>query len=251
MPDTAPEPPVASLFHSHAMAFLAPAPLICSAPSSTLTSPWRTSRTPPPRPLHAPPLPRAAPRMIAAEPATATELSLHAIQLQSYVRGHKSIFRPGRGFNSTTITLFRKNDTGRSYTPLEELSTNAAMLPGGAVAAQMLMKHDELLRVALAAAVETAPEISRDDTLQDVFNHDVTFMLRVISYGAACQASDFIHENNMGLMKLLHAEVGIPHSAISNAILAVKKEILQTINEQHLILSTAECFDVVADFMAA
>lgn len=191
------------------------------------------------------------PRMVAVEPTkTGTVLSQHAQDLMSYVRGHKSIFRAGEDFDSTQVTLFRKNDTGRSFTPLDELATNAHVLPGGSVAAMLLVQKDEFTKIALSAIEKQSPHIMDDDTLYGILEYDLIVLLRTISYGAACQVTDFIHDNNMGVMKMLHDEAGIPKDSIPTAIIAVKEAVLSQIAEADLIDSTGQCFDVVHDFFS-
>lgn len=189
--------------------------------------------------------------MIATEhQQTATELSIKARELLSYVRGHKSIFRPGQGFNSTQVTLFRKNDTGRCFTPLDELATNARMLPGGSVAAFMVVQEDQLVETAVNAAYAVADNIKSDDTLTEIISFDLRYLLRVISYGAATKSTNFIYENNLGMMKMLHREVGLPSVADVAGLKAAKDAVIAQITDSSLVDSTAACFDVVIEFLS-
>lgn len=191
---------------------------------------------------------RAATRMIATEPmtdvSTKTELSDQALVLISYIRGHKTVFQPGEGFISTTTTLFKKNDTAHTFTPLDELETNKHVLPGGEVAAFMVSQKDDLMSTALQAA-ERIKSISSDDVLLDIFQYDMFALLRVISYAVASGSMDFLHENNVNIMKLLHEDVGIPPSVVPSALNAVKDFVLANISDSTVAKSTATCFDIV------
>lgn len=201
---------------------------------------------------------RAVTRMIAAEPivetSTKTELSDHALTLNSYIRGHKFVFQPGDGFSATTSNLFKKNDTARVFTPLDELETNDLHLPGRAVAAVMVSQKDALIDLALSAAEDHLPTARSDETMSDILSYNIDTLLRAISYGAACQSSDFLHLNNVGIMKLLHEDVSISHATISAALSAVKKYVLAHVSEvaddASVVESTAECFDIVIDALA-
>lgn len=192
---------------------------------------------------------RAATRMIATEPMTdvplKTELSDNALVLMSYIRGHKSIFRPGKGFTSTTTTLFKKNDTARLFTPMDELETNKAVLPGGEVAGFMVSRKDDLMSTALQAAESVSSSISSDDVLLDIFKYDMTALLRAISYGVATGSSEFLHENNITIMKLLHDDVGISELVIPSALNAVKDFIVANVSDPSVAKSTVNCFEIV------
>lgn len=188
--------------------------------------------------------------MIAAEPKAPTKLSKRATELLSYLGAHKSIFRPGTGFNSGTATFFRKNDTGRSFAPLDELATNAHLLPGGPVAASMLVQIDDLIETCYQSALSNFPALEADQVLKDIFQNDVRSLLRIVSYGAACQTTDFIHENNLGMLKLLHEELGFPTGLVADAVRVAKDEVLNQVNDASLVENTAECFDVVIAFMS-
>lgn len=226
------------------MAFVTPTPL-AQARRTTF------SRTSSRRPGVTRSIRRPTPRMIATEPQkTSTELSVRALELLSYVRGHKSIFNPGVGFNSTQATLCRKNDTAYAFTPLEELATNAYMLPGGSVAAFMVVQEEELVDVATKAAFKTAKTIQNDEKLSEIVSYDFRSIIRVVSYGSACKSVDFIHANNLGMMKMLHKEVGIPAEADVTGLEAAKEAVLAQITDSTLVDSTAACFDTVIAFMS-
>lgn len=189
-------------------------------------------------------------RMIATEPvleeATKTELSDRAITLISYIRGHKSVFQPGRGFTAASTTLFKKNDTARQFTSMEELVTNDYTLPGGQIAAIMVDQKDDLLLTAMDAAESVMPSAKTDETIIDILHYDISALLRAISYGAACQSLDFLHENNVNMMKALHDEAGIPSIVVPTAINAVKDVVLEQVSDRIVAETTAVCFDVVS-----
>eukprot|EP00177_Eucheuma_denticulatum_P003857 GFKZ01006982.1.p2 GENE.GFKZ01006982.1~~GFKZ01006982.1.p2 ORF type:complete len:225 (+),score=41.80 GFKZ01006982.1:255-929(+) len=203
-----------------------------------------------------------SPRMIATEPtttpstkatppSTATDLSTVATTLLSYVRGHKSIFRPGRGFNSTHATLFRKNDTGRLLTPLDELATNAHVLPGGSVAAVMLVQEEDIVTKALAAMGGEIGGLETGSVVSEILEFDLRYMLRVISYGIASGSEDFLHENNWGMMKMLHREVGIAVAVDVKGLRVARDVVVSHVSDQALADLTTRCFDVVIAFMEA
>lgn len=226
------------------MAFITPTPVALSRQNALSTS----KRVSFPAARHAPR--PALLRMVATEPATTTTtLSLKARELLSYVRGHKSIFHPGDGFTATHCALFRKNDTGRCFTPLVELATNAHMLPAGSVAAMMVVQEDSLVETAVEAVFEKYPMLRDDETLLEIVSFDLRYLLRVISYGAACQSTDFIHTNNIGMMKMLHEEVGFPVNADQIGLNAARKAVLSQSDSAFLDTTTA-CFDVVINHLS-
>lgn len=234
------------------MAFITVTPVVSRSAATTLAP--RSQR--PQRPSRRP---SAAPRMIATESVsesvastttTKTVLSDRAVQLLAYIRGHKSIFSPGEGFMATHLALFRKNDTGRSFTPLDELATNAHMLPGGSVAAMMLVQQDDLIAKGIEIAKTLVPNLAADDVLTEILEYDIRTILRTISYGAACHSVNFIHENNMGMMKMLHQEIGIPDGTVTKVLSSLKDIVVSQISDDVLVAPTSDCFDAVGDFMA-
>ncbi|CAN8073482.1 unnamed protein product [Agarophyton chilense] len=177
--------------------------------------------------------------MITTERAKNAVLSQRASQLQSYIQCHKSLFRPGNEFSSTTATLFRKNDTARTLTPLDELATNAQMLPGGSVAATILVHIEDIEKMISEMAVHL------NEAIKPVFESNMRLLTRIVSYGIAAGSADFVHKNNAGIMKLLHEEVGIETPLVESTLYAVRDLILERHTEsQHVDLTNA-CFNVV------
>lgn len=193
------------------------------------------------------------PQMVATEPvteaSTSETLSERAMELMSYVRGHKSIFRPGVGFSSVSGTLCRKNDTARLLTPPDELETNAKELPGVSVARVIYDQADSLVNAAQNAAEDVYPLLASDEFLADIVRHDVSAVLRAISFGVAVQSKDFLHDNNSALMKALHDEVDIPGDAMVAALNTVRDTVLSQINND-LRDVTASCFQAACDIFA-
>lgn len=195
-------------------------------------------------------------RMIATEPSApavtvpaVTPLTPRAVELLSYIRGHKSIFRPGVGFNSTTITLFRKSDTGRLFTPPDELSTNAHVLPAVDVAAFIHDNNQEIVESGVAAVVAIMPEVDTDDRLRDILHHNFKTILRAVSYAAAVQVFDFVHENNIGMMRMLHEELGVSSNTIATAVEAMRDIILTSVTDADLVKSTTTCFEIICEHL--
>lgn len=124
------------------------------------------------------------------------------------------------------------------------------MLPAGEVAAAMLVNVEDLLAIAEKTGIRIWQQLEHDKLLNEIYVYDINYILRVISYGIATQSSDFIHSNNMGIMKLMHEEIGFPTGLISSALLDVKKAVLEDVNNASVVPKTAECFDVVIDFMS-
>ncbi|PXF41822.1 hypothetical protein BWQ96_08470 [Gracilariopsis chorda] len=177
--------------------------------------------------------------MVTTERERTATLSRRAAKLQSYLRGHKSILRPGEGFSSTTATLFRKNDTALLLTPLEELATNAHMLPGGSVAATIFVSQEQ---------ISTMMQDLSDGMAEDkaaVFQSSMAQLVRIISYGIAAGSLDFVHENNIGIMNLLHKEVGLEAQVLHSALRQVRDFIVQQVTEPDLVQLTNDCFEVV------
>ncbi|KAI0566484.1 Phycobilisome protein [Gracilaria domingensis] len=186
------------------------------------------------RPAH---VSRTAPSMVLTEKAKTAALTPRAKQLQSYIQCHKSLFRAGEDFSATAATLFRKNDTARVLTPLDELATNANMLPGGPVAATILVHIEEIENKISEAAAQL------DEVVQSVFQRNVRLLVRVVSYGIAAGSADYMHENNVGIMRLLNQELGIESTFVESTLLAVRDLILERHTESSLIELTTECFD--------
>lgn len=182
---------------------------------------------------------RQLPSMVTTERKRTVKLSHRAEKLQSYLRCHKSILRPGDGFSSTTATLFRKNDTALLFTPLDELATNAHMLPGGSVAAVMFVSQEQ---------ISTMMQDLSSDMPEDkasVFQSSMAQLVRIVSYGIAAGSLDFIHENNIGIMNLLHKEVALEAKVLHSALGQVRDFIVQQVTEPDLVQLTNDCFDVV------
>lgn len=123
------------------------------------------------------------------------------------------------------------------------------MLPAGAVAALMVVQEDQLVDTAVDAVFEKFPLIREDETLVEILSFDLRYLLRVVSYGAACQATDFIHESNMGLVNMLHKEVGFPEGADKIGIAAAKEAVLSQ-TDSAFLESTTACFDVIMDHLS-
>lgn len=127
-----------------------------------------------------------------------------AVTLLSFLRAHKSLFSPGVGYNATSSALMRKNDTGKSAVPAEELVTNAYFLPGKPVGEALLAHWDEVVEAGRASLAASLPGVSPDSDVGKVLYYDVLMLLRVISYGVLVQNVNFLHENNMAMLVALY-----------------------------------------------
>lgn len=196
---------------------------------------------------------RRPPAMVATAAETDAALSDRALQLLSYVRAHKSIFLPGTGFTATTLALFRKNDTARCMVPADELDCNASLLPGVAVARGMLENAEESFEAAKAAALGASPELGKDSekVVSDIFWHDLKYFARVLSYGIACGSPNYIHANNLGMVKQLYGEISLATGTVLIGIASLKQSTLKyaTNAEEEKIVN--DCFTSLMDFMAA
>lgn len=152
----------------------------------------------PPSPL----LPASQTRMVAAE--ATLSMTPEAVTLLSFLRAHKSLFSPGVGYNATSSALMRKNDTGKSAVPAEELDTNAYFLPGKPVGEALLAHWDEVLEAGRASLSASLPGVSPDSDVGKVLYYDVLMLLRIISYGVLVQNVNFLHENNMAMLVALY-----------------------------------------------
>lgn len=172
------------------------------------------------------------------------------MELLSWVRAHKSIFSPGIGFTATHLALYRKNDTGRCLVPADELDCNASMLPGVDVARSILENHDAIVEKAKADVLAVAPELEDEESpITSIFWHDLAYFLRVVSYGIAVTSSDYIHANNLGMVKELYSEIGLSPAAVSTGINSLKSSVLADVSDAELKKSTSECFDIFSSFM--
>lgn len=186
--------------------------------------------------------------MVAA--SAADTLSPRAAELLSWVRAHKSIFSPGEGFTATHLALYRKNDTGRCLVPADELDCNAEMLPGVDVARSILENNEAILEKAKADVLAVAPELKDEESpVTKIFWHDLAYFLRVVSYGVAVTSPDYIHANNLGMVKQLYGEIGLSQAAVDAGITSLKSSVVVDVSDAELKKSTAECFDVLANFM--
>lgn len=185
--------------------------------------------------------------------ATATpnkvEISRHARDLRGYLRAHKSIFNPGTGFLATTITLTRKNDTGRMLIPAVELETNSHVLPGRVSAEYILENNDTLVETAANSVLSTVPNVS--EQVAEIIRHDLAYILRVTSYAVAVQATDFVHDNNLAIMRELHNEVGVPTTSFCAALTTMSEQIISAVSDKSTAETTRECFKIVSDALAA
>lgn len=189
-----------------------------------------------------------------ASPDTTAVLSDQAIVLLSYLRGHKSVFLPGNGFKGSTAALCKKNDTAREFTPEDQLETNASLLPGVAVAGIMVRTSDELILQAVQTTLSAwgstkkgSPDESEQDVIADVLKYNYEALFRAVSYGAACQAVDYLHPDNIAMMKMLHEEMGVPSTAVAAGIDAVRDAVVEQVDDDAVSESTAQCFDAARD----
>jgi hypothetical protein len=183
--------------------------------------------------------------------ATDTILSYRAAQLLGYLRAHKSIFSPGVGFKATHLALYRKNDTGKSLVPADELVTNAAMLPGVEVARLMLEIRDETLENAKEHVLAVAPSIAEDATLANLLWFDLAYIFRVASYGIAVTSLNFIHEDNINMLKEFYEEIGMPKIAISTGIKTLKEAVTSRVLDENLKQVSSDCFDAISSRLVA
>jgi hypothetical protein len=193
---------------------------------------------------------RPAPHMVATAAPSGAALSGRAEELLSWVRAHKSIFSPGAGFTATHLALYRKNDTARCMVPADELDCNADMLPGVEVARVMLEKADATFEAAKAAVLKVAPELATEDAMAKIFWHDLRYYARVASYGIGCGSTDYLHANNLGMVRELYREIGLSGQAVQTGIATLKATVLEDVSDPAMASLVADCFDVLADSMA-
>ena len=180
---------------------------------------------------------------------TSEALSLTARELMGYIRGHKSVFRAGEGFKSMHAALCRKNDTGRFFIPQEELETNAHMLPGKKAAEMILEEREKIVEEAKEKVLKVVGKGISEEVV-DIVVHDLMYLLRVISYGIAVCSTDFIHDNNMNIMKLLHKEIGVQGKGMTAGISCMKKFVEKELHTDEKVRKVAAaCFDKVIKFM--
>lgn len=141
-------------------------------------------------------------RMVAAE--ATLSMTPEAVTLLSFLRAHKSLFSPGSGYNATSSALMRKNDTGKSAVPTEELDTNAYFLPGKPVGEALLAHWDEVVEAGRASLAASLPGVSPDSDVGKVLYYDVLMLLRIISYGVLVQNVNFLHKNNTAMLVALY-----------------------------------------------
>lgn len=188
-----------------------------------------------------------SPTMVAAEERV--ELTAKAQELLGYLRCHKSIFLPGVGFNSTTISLMRKNDTGKCVVPLDEIETNRSHLPGASAIEVVVKKEQEIVEMGWNAAKKAG--IKGGEPVEKIVKYDMTTFLRVISYAVGAQCTNYVHENNLLMVKMLYSELGVPSTNVAKGIEAMKKAVIADTKDQSVSGSTSDVFDVVINFLKA
>lgn len=187
-------------------------------------------------------------RMVAAE--ATLSMTPEAVTLLSFLRAHKSLFSPGVGYNATSSALMRKNDTGKSAVPAEELDTNAYFLPGKPVGEALLAHWDEVLEAGRASLSASLPGVSPDSDVGKVLYYDVLMLLRIISYGVLVQNVNFLHENNMAMLVALYDEMSVPPSVMPTVVRAMKDATIKLIDAD-LVDGTSACFEEVAQGLVA
>lgn len=191
---------------------------------------------------------RLSTRMVAAE--ATLSMTPEAVTLLSFLRAHKSLFSPGVGYNATSSALMRKNDTGKSAVPAEELDTNAYFLPGKPVGEALLAHWDEVLEAGRASLSASLPGVSPDSDVGKVLYYDVLMLLRIISYGVLVQNVNFLHENNMAMLVALYDEMSVPPSVMPTVVRAMKDATIKLIDAD-LVDGTSACFEEVAQGLVA
>jgi Phycobilisome protein len=134
--------------------------------------------------------------------------------------------------------------------PEEELNTNARMLPGVEVARAMLLSKDEVVGKAIAEVSAAVPGIADDEVVAKIFFHDIAYFYRVLSYAVAVTSADFMHANNVGMVRALYAEIGLPDVAVTTALASLKASTLALTSDPSLAKSTASCFDALSAAMS-
>lgn len=176
-------------------------------------------------------------------------VTTRAVELISYIRGHKSLFNPGQGFSSVQAALFRKNDTARIFVPEEEIVTNAQHLPGKHVLEIVLEDSDTIAEKGLQALCDILPNVKDSEEVAAILKFDLLYVLRVVSYGASVKSTDFVHDNNIGIMNMVHEELEVAGAPVIAAVEAMRDYVVSRMSDNELIASTIACFDVVLDFM--
>lgn len=93
--------------------------------------------------------------------------------------------------------------------------------------------------------------VEEGSVVAEILEFDLRYMLRVISYGVASGSHDFLHENNWGMMKMLHREVGIDVAVDVKGLQVARDVVLSHVKEEELLDLTTRCFDIVIAFMEA
>lgn len=186
--------------------------------------------------------------MVAAKTENTSAISGRAAELLGYVRAHKSIFSPGTGFNSTHAALFRKNDTGKSLVPEEELETNKGVLDGVETARYILGSYDDIVESAKAAAKSAAPSL--DDTAAGIVYADLAYYLRILSYATAAGSTDFLHKENLALHAEMYSELKVPVEAVVAGITAMKDTVLNNAPSAAVKDTTSACFETLASALS-
>ena len=184
------------------------------------------------------------------KPNTKTEtpkpaLTKKAYELLSYLRCHKSIFFPGQGFNSTTVALTLKNDTGRCLIPEEEIETNRVHLPGATALKIILEKQEELVGKAWGVIEEKQGGLSEE--VEKILKYDLEVFLRVISYAVGANCRNYIARNNFEMAKMLYDELGVGHTVMADAIEAMKMGLMNELDEEESKTKVDKVFGVVID----
>lgn len=143
--------------------------------------------------------------------------------------------------------LCMKNDTARLFTPQDQLDTNRPYLPGHSVAGVIVANADALIDAGVDAAATRCDLVAQHDVINDIVQYNVSAALRAVSYGAAAQSTHFMHLNNVGMMRDLHEDIGLPADAVAIAMDTMRDLVVADVDDEQLKKGTADCFDTLRD----
>jgi hypothetical protein len=157
-------------------------------------------------------------------PTLTDRMSQRAQSLRAFLRGHKSLFRPGEGFHTEVALTCTKNDTAQLFVPLEELESYRGRrgFPGADVVAVISQNAGAIVEAGIKAAQvqkelyegKNLGQLSRLEAIEEQIANDLSDQLRVVSYAVLAQDEDaapvdFLHKRNVALVLELYQELGV------------------------------------------
>eukprot|EP00871_Galdieria_phlegrea_P004755 jgi/Galph1/5280/GphlegSOOS_G3979.1 len=157
-----------------------------------------------------------------------TTISDNVRRLIGYLNGHRSLFFPGKGFNTVAATLFRKLDTASAYPSTQELQVARKMVPGTEAVIPIVSNRDSILE-AVQQSLITEKHASTDKQYQDILFSIFKKFFRMLIYAIAVFSTDYISEPSFCLLEELFREMKVHPGVLRKGFQTMKSSIRQVV----------------------